>query len=544
MSLETAQSPDFAKAKTAEPAAGAVLPNYEWKFLSASEKAAVDAALDTIRNQRIESVTFNILDESGKPYRGPVVVTQDSTSFIFLAGFNAASSVVPLYFTALTPSRSSYLWAAWHDVENSKGGAFAFTGPTYDYEQSEQAGMTDFHIELGPYFSPTPGWSMQPDWTKGMDYESFKAAMAKYVATTVSHFKGWVQNYHLWLEANMYYGNGNWPLQRIVDIIKMEADTVRATDPNAKIYVDLDNTGSGSLSYQPQGSNWTTEFFVQQLLAAGVQFDVIGIEPNIGEGEAARDGGVDTFYHRLIQLGALGKPLYVWEEGLESYIDPKYANQMRGDWWVGTWHGTPSEEKQAEFMTAEIIVALGNPNMKGMKFALLSDDPSDALFWHQYRGLLHSDGSPKPAFYAVQSLWRSLLVNITTQISDGSVEFMGLPGTYTVRVEGYKAVTIRVPEAGSNVKVSIALAREAMQQLQTTSLTNISVTKQTSQQRTSTVESMTFAAIGLAVVTAVTAFLLLHKRKSVQEKGNGQVSLLRRRLTGMAPYICRGLVEV
>lgn len=147
--------------------------------------------------------------------------------------------------------------------------------------------------------------------------------MREYVETVVSHFKGRIHQYGLWWEANAWYGNGYWPLDRIVDIIKMEALTIRAVDPSARICVELVNMTPDTWQYdnlQQRAHDWTTEYFVQQLLAVEVPFDVLGLETHIGTGWIG--GGVDTLYNRLIELAKFGKPIYIWEDGLDSYIPP------------------------------------------------------------------------------------------------------------------------------------------------------------------------------------------------------------------------------
>jgi hypothetical protein len=60
-------------AKAAFHEQGASIPTYQWQFLSASEKAAVDASSGVIMSQRIKNITLNIADDSGVPYAGTVL---------------------------------------------------------------------------------------------------------------------------------------------------------------------------------------------------------------------------------------------------------------------------------------------------------------------------------------------------------------------------------------------------------------------------------------------------------------------------------------
>jgi hypothetical protein len=237
-------------AKAAVPEQAASIPAYQWQFLSASEKAAVDASLRVIMNERFRNITLNIRDDAGVPYTGKLQVAQTSTEFISWVGWPSIFGGVlvdwPEYI-AMTPSRSRDLFAPWSDVERILG-KWDFDWPDQDYADSKGRGLTDFHINLGPAIGECCYWV--PDWAKDLeksarrggnasDYEAFKSAMREYVEAVVSHFKGRIQQYELWWEANAWYGNGYWPLDRIIDIIKMEAFTIRAVDPAARICIEL-----------------------------------------------------------------------------------------------------------------------------------------------------------------------------------------------------------------------------------------------------------------------------------------------------------------
>jgi hypothetical protein len=211
-----------------------------------------------------------------------------------------------------------------------------------------------------------------------------------------------------------------------------------------------------------KGSNWTTEFFVQQLLAAGVPFDVVGIETHYGEGDAWTEGDIATRYNRLITLSKLGKPIYAFEDGLESHIDP---NSIKLDYWA-PWHGEPTEAKQAEYMVAETLVYLGNPSVVGVRWYQLQDEPWDAP-QHRYQGvLIYPNGSKKESFYALQNLWGNLTTHANIQSEDGVATFTGLPGDYSISAQGYLPVKVTVTEAASTMTFKITF-----QSIYTTSTT-------------------------------------------------------------------------
>jgi hypothetical protein len=416
--------------KAAVPEQAASIPTYQWQFLSAPEKAAVDASLKVIMNERFKNITVNIADPSGTPYTGTVRVKQDFTVFMNAAGWPDGDD-----YLAMTPSRTYSIIADWSRLEFAEG-TFYFDSIEQELAGAAWMGATNVHLNIGPHFSICPGCPSLPDWAKTLEYDSLKSAIKEYDEALVSHFKGRIQYYQIWWEANADYGNANWPLDHIIDIIKTEAVTIRAIDPNAQIIIDLANFPN------PGPNNWSVEYFVQAMLSAGVPFDIIGLEMHIGVGTSMAVGGIDTLYDRLNVLAKFGKPLYVWEDGLPSSIDPGSLPSWMSVQWM--WHGEPSEEKQAEWMVAETLVYLGNPSVLGVQWWALQDYSTD----HLHMGVIsYPDGAKKKSFHALEQLWNSLMVNETVQSINGVATFRGLAGNYSISVQGYEPATVPIQVA-------------------------------------------------------------------------------------------------
>ena len=496
----------------------------EWKTLSTEEKVAVNDSLNSIISRTMQSVTLRILNDAGIPYTGSVHLTQDSTSFISMAGYgpyhmvNGAWVSSSEYFK-LTPSRSYYIYAPWKEVERIKG-TFDFGTANSLYAELRAEGMTDFHVEVGPYLTAgeISRWNSLPDWAKSLDFNSLRAGMKGYVEALTYSFKGRVQYYHLWTEANAAYGN--WPIERIIDIIGMEADAIHAIDSRAKVCIDLDNISQGSLRYLG-GNTWTTEDFVQRLLAAAVFFDVIGLEPHYGDGSPSRAGGIDTLYHRLIDLAKFGKPIFIWEDGLPSFIEPQYLTDQ--EWWGlrYLWHGVPSEEKQAEYMLAETIVALGNPSVIGLRFGWLYDEgPNQPLFWHHFSGVLYGNGTMKRSFNTIEEFWNTMTTNSTIYSDNGVATFRGLTGNYTIRVEGYQPFAVHVP-GGVITNLTITLIPKKTQFSTTTTIGTSLSTSAISQQTVPFEGPTGLYLVPLAVVfmaLVVATVLWSHRKKRTSKR--------------------------
>jgi hypothetical protein len=183
----------------AVPEQGASIPTYQWQFLSASEKAAVDASLKVIMSERFKNVTLNMSEDAAAPYVY-LRVTQTFTDFSDFAGFECDYRADLL---GINPSRSCMVHARWDEVEPVRG-EWNFSTPDSEYTDAVRHDMTDLHMFLGPSAEQCPPWNCYyiPDWAKSLwesgrappllqsssDYESLKSAIREYVEVVVSHF--------------------------------------------------------------------------------------------------------------------------------------------------------------------------------------------------------------------------------------------------------------------------------------------------------------------------------------------------------------------
>ena len=179
---------------------------------------------------------------------------------------------------------------------------------------------------------------------------------------------------------------------------------------------------------------------------------MLGLETHIGTGGEDTAGDIATLYNWLNEIAKFGKPLFIWEDGLESYLPPDFEAQMGQKWWSSLWHGTPSEAKQAEYMVAETLVYLGNPSVIGLHW-LRVDDASPWSINLSDAGVLYANGTAKMSYYALEHLWSSLMVNGTVQSVNGVVTFRGLAGDYSMSAEGYgvEPSTFHVSEGKQNM---------------------------------------------------------------------------------------------
>jgi hypothetical protein len=218
----------------------------------------------------------------------------------------------------------------------------------------------------------------------------------------------------------------------------------------------------------------------------------------------------------LIKLAKFGKPIYVWEDGLESYLPPDWLAEMeKCCGWVETWHGTPSEAKQAEYMIAETLVYLGNPSVIGLRWLFLYDatpwfnNDSDA-------GVIYANGTRKMSFYALEHLWNSLMVNETIQSVNGVASFRGLAGTYSISAEGYGVgpSSFHVSEGKQNTFSLVLRSTTSITGIASTTSGSVTANKTAAEPVPQPIENPVLILAGaLGIVIVLLATIILRRRK-------------------------------
>lgn len=215
-----------------------------------------------------------------------------------------------------------------------------------------------------------------------------------------------------------------------VKLVKAVFDETRRTNPGATLLINDFNT---SPAY---------EHLIEELLEAGVEIDVIGIQSHQHQGY----WGAEKTHDVLRRFSRFGKPIHFTENTLISgELMPKYIDDLN-DWQVESWPSTPEgEERQAREMTEMYEILYAHPLVE----AVTIWSPCDGAWLGAPAGVMHKDGTPKPVYDALMERIHGTWETHTTVTTDGegNAVLTGTKGGYTLTLGG-KTVTIDLIEDG------------------------------------------------------------------------------------------------
>lgn len=206
-----------------------------------------------------------------------------------------------------------------------------------------------------------------PDWLRGKSYEQILASHLDYVGDAVGKFAGRIDRWDIINEAHSWNNIHRWPYARLVEITDLAAKAVRARNSKAQRVVNLCFTWS---EYVATGWGWnnisddrarSTLEYCRDLLAAGVQFEAIGLQMYDPSRDLFEiDRHIETFCR-------LGKKVHITEAGISSAEDPIVTptqvyvpNRMR-------WHGRPwSEQEQADWIEGFYTICYAKPEVEAL----------------------------------------------------------------------------------------------------------------------------------------------------------------------------------
>ncbi|MBE2213488.1 MAG: hypothetical protein IAE82_06420 [Opitutaceae bacterium] len=285
----------------------------------------------------------------------------------------------------------------WRAVEKTKG--------TYDF--SGQDAMVAFTerkgIALLGLISHTPDWAAPI--TDHLD------EWLAFVETTVKRYPQ-VRYWEVFNEPDLrfFWGSKADPAG-FARLLRLTYDKIKAIDPT--LYVISGGISGGGNRFD---AGFTPQF-AEPLLAAGIAgaFDAFGIhpyrqphapeeslyEPNTNNPRKRTLEEVIGAYRALLDKhGCADKPIWITECGYPAVPgsdgDHKGTDPNMG---VG-------DEDQARFLPRCILLAFqyGASNWMWFTTQTAEKDPMDREHWF---GILHPDGSPRPAYHALKTLRRA-----------------------------------------------------------------------------------------------------------------------------------------
>ena len=215
-----------------------------------------------------------------------------------------------------------------------------------------------------------------------------------------------------------------------VKLVKTVFEAAREENPGATLLINDFNT---SQAY---------EQLIEDLLEAGVEIDVIGIQSHQHQGY----WGAEKVHDVLRRFSRFGKPLHFTENTLISgELMPAYIEDLN-DWQVESWPSTPEgEDRQAREMAEMYDILYSHPQVE----AITVWDPCDGAWLGAPCGVMREDNSPKPVYDAlmerIHGAWETHAA--VTSDGEGNAVLTGTKGGYRLTI-GAQTVDISLLQDG------------------------------------------------------------------------------------------------
>lgn len=267
------------------------------------------------------------------------------------------------------------------------------------------------------------------------------------VQREVSDFAGVIDMWDVVNEAVIMpvYERYDSPITRMckelgrIEVIRRLFETARAVNPNATLLI---NDFDVSSAY---------DILVEGCLAAGIRFDVIGIQSHMHKGY----WGVEKTLKVLDHFERFKLPIHFTEVSLLSgHLVPEEIEDLQ-DYQVDDWPSTPEgEARQVEQVVSHYKTLFAHPLVEAITWW----DMSDGAWLNAPAGLVRRDQSPKPAYDALLKLVKGQWwLSPTTMTTDerGQFTFTGFLGDYDLTLGNDKA-SISLTDTGE-AAISVTL---------------------------------------------------------------------------------------
>lgn len=290
--------------------------------------------------------------------------------------------------------------------------------------------------------------TLAPQWLLGAESAEVERALRGRIRREVSDFAGLIDTWDAVNELVIMpvftaEDNAITPLARDkgrLAMAKLAFEEARAANPSATLLI---NDFDLSSDY---------EHLIEDLLVAGVDIDVIGLQTHMHQGFRGEDDLADI----LARFSRFGLPLHFTETSLVSgELMPEHIVDLN-DYVVDSWPSTPEgEARQADELVRHYRTLVSHPSVAAITYWGITD--ADAWLGAPI-GLLRADGSAKPSYDALHGLikgqWWVAPTPVVTD-ADGCFAVHGFLGDYRIQRPASAPVEFAL-EAGAD-RIDLAL---------------------------------------------------------------------------------------
>ncbi len=405
-----------------------------------------------IRKNRSTDATVTVLKADGQPLKGQdVTVAQTRHKMMFgCAAFNFLASL-------------DEIPAQWREVEEKRREAQmellnSFTLPFYwgRFEPERGKPATERTLKAARYLKergfvlkghPLCWHTVTAPWLLELSNAEILKVQVERIHRDVADFRAVIDMWDVVNEAVIMpvfdkYDNG---ITRIckemgrINLLRTMFAAARETNPNATLLI---NDFDVSSAY---------DILVEGCLAAGLKFDVIGVQSHMHQGY----WGVEKTQWVLANFERFNLPIHFTENTiLSGQIMPPEIVDLN-DYQVTEWPTTPEgEERQAREVISHYKTLMAHPLVESITWW----DITDGGWLHAPAGLIRADGSRKPAYEELLKLvkgeWWLKPTRMTTN-AEGQVSFNGFLGDYEVMIDGKKAAFMLEQKGSQAVTVKL-----------------------------------------------------------------------------------------
>jgi len=346
--------------------------------LWAGEKIEMEKALHDIAKQnRSDEVHFGC----------------ETRQFIWAKHEDFTKRFIELFNSATV---THYIWDTWYELFEPSEGQYNWGVKDDIVNWLAENGV---RIEGRPLFWFHP--AVTPEWLKNKNFDELKKYVEKHTHDLVSHYGDMIQEWEVVNEYHDWANIHNHTPEQIIEIVRLACDKTKEVNPNV---VRILNNCHPFADYVARGRMAgmdatrplrTPRKFVQDLIEANVDFDVLGIQIYFPQ----RD--LSDIARLLERLAVFGKPISITEIGASSNL-----NQVdEGGVWKEpyAWHRHWDEELQADWLEQVYTIYYSKPYIKTINWY----DFSDFRPFIMNGGLVREDCTQKLSFDRLKNLLAS-----------------------------------------------------------------------------------------------------------------------------------------
>lgn len=267
--------------------------------------------------------------------------------------------------------------------------------------------------------------TLTADWLRELPSDEVEAAVRARIRREVTGFADVIQTWDVLNEAVIMPEFRNEPHRNAITRLAAERGRVatvqlafaeaRAAGPAATLLL---NDFDMSPAY---------ERVIEDVLAAGVPVDAIGLQSHMHQGYWGEDRTLET----VERFARFGLPIHMTETTLVSGdLMPSHIEDLN-DYQVPSWPSTPEgEQRQADEIVRHYRALLSHPAVQAITYWGWLDE---GAWLGAPSGFVRTDGTPKPAYEALRNLVKGECWLPPTSLRTdayGRLEVRGFPGDY------------------------------------------------------------------------------------------------------------------